>query len=164
MPSRINHIKIVCPNPHVVNAFLIQVCDIPEGWPMGGAIGSDRPIQTVSPDQPLGPGGDVAMETILAKRGHAGPGAGGAFIAGDPSSRQFQIISGEPADVWALCVSTRYIEDVHQRAVARGVPCTPITVADFNERDNIRNFFCIVDGITFEVIRVEPKAAAGQTV
>ena len=31
--------------------------------------------------------------------------------------------------------------------------------ADWNERDNIRNFFCRVDGITFEVIRVEPKEA-----
>jgi hypothetical protein len=51
---------------------------------------------------------------------------------------------------------------VYERAVARGVPCTPITVADFNERDDIRNFFCIVDGITFEVIRVEPKVAGGQ--
>ena len=36
MPSRLNHIKIVCPNPHIVNAFLTQVCDIPEGWPLGG--------------------------------------------------------------------------------------------------------------------------------
>jgi hypothetical protein len=163
VPSRINHIKVVCPNPHIVNAFLTQVCDIPEGWPLAGAFGGDRPPRTVSAEEPLGPGGDVTMESILAARGYAGAGAGGGFITGDASSRQFQIISGEPADVWGLCVSTRYIEDVYERAVARGVPCTPITVADFNERDDIRNFFCIVDGITFEVIRVEPKEPGQQS-
>ena len=152
MPSRLNHIKIVCPNPHIVNAFLTQVCDIPEGWPLGG----DSP-RTVGADEPLGPGGDVTMESIMARRGYDGPGAGGGFIAGDPTSRQFQIFSGEPADAWGICISTRYVEDVYERAKARGVPCTPITVADWNERDNIRNFFCIVDGLTFEVIRVEPK-------
>jgi hypothetical protein len=163
VPSRINHIKVICPNPHIVNAFLTQVCDIPEGWALGGPLGGDRPPKAVSPEEPLGPGGDVTMDSILAGRGYGGAGSGGGFIAGDPSSRQFQIISGEPADVWGLCISTRYIEDVYERAVARGVPCTPITVADFNERDDIRNFFCNVDGITFEVIRVEPKAARGQT-
>ena len=36
---------------------------------------------------------------------------------------------------------------------------TPITVADWNERDNIRNFFCVVGDLMFEVIRVEPKQA-----
>jgi hypothetical protein len=30
-------------------------------------------------------------------------------------------------------------------------------VADWNERDNIVNFFCVVAGIMFEVIRVEAK-------
>jgi hypothetical protein len=127
-------------------------------------LGGGRPGKVVSPDEPLGPGGDLQMQSIMDGRGYAGPGAGGGFITGDISSRQFQITSGEPADVWGLCISTRYIEAVHERAVVRGVPCTPITVVDFNERDNIRNFFCIVDGITFEVIRVEPKAAHGHTV
>lgn len=157
MPSRINHIKICCPNPHVVDAFLTQVCDVPEGWPLGGFLGGEGAAPTVGADEPLGPGGDISMEEILARRGHAGPGSGGGYITGDPVSRQLQIISGEPADVWGICISTRHIEDVYDRAVARGVQCTPITVADWNERDNIRNFFCVVDDLVFEVIRVEPK-------
>jgi len=161
VPSRINHVKVVCPNPHIVNAFLTQVCDIPEGWPLGARAGADPNATTVPPDEPLGPGGELTMSSILASRGYGGPGAGGGFITGDSSSRQFQILSGEPADVWGLCISTRHIEDVYERAIARGVPCTPITVADWNERDDIRNFFCIVDGITFEVIRVEPKGSPG---
>lgn len=159
MPSRLNHIKIVCPNPQIVNAFLTQVCDFPEGWALDGFLGGGVSAKPVSPEEPLGPGGAVAMEDVQATRGYDGPGAGGGFIAGDASSRQFEILSGEPAAVWVPCISTRYIDDVFERAVARGVQCTPITVVDFNERDDIRNFFCIVDGITFEVIRVEPKAA-----
>jgi hypothetical protein len=148
MPSRINHIKLVTPNPGVVNAFLTQVCDIPEGWPLGE---NDR---VVGPDEPLGPGGDMAMEAILEVRNVTGPGG---YIAGDPVSRQFQIFKGEPADFWGICISTRHIEDLHQKAKARDIACTPITIADWNERDNIANFFCVVDGLTFEIIRVEPK-------
>lgn len=152
MPSRINHVKLVCPNPGVINAFLTQVCDIPEGWPLGEGA------HEVAPGEPLGPGGDLAMTVIGEARNSSG---GGGYIAGDPSSRQFQIFQGDPANFWAICISTRYVEDVYERAKARGVPCTPITVADWNERDNIVNFFCIVDGLMFEVIRVEPKNPQG---
>ena len=151
MPSRINHVKVVTPRPDLVDAFLREVCDVPEGWPLGGAT-------RLEPGAPLGPGGDIPMEEILRRR-NATPGGGG-FIAGDSNSRQLQIFTGDPASIWAICISTRYIEDVYEKAKARGVPCTPITVADWNERDNIRNFFCDVAGLTFEVIRVEPKAAS----
>ena len=149
MPSRVNHIKLIAPQPEVINAFLTEVCDIPEGWPLstGAAV--------LPPDTPLGPGGDLPMEAIGDRRRTTG---GSGFIAGDASSRQFQIFQGEPADFWAICISTRYIEDVYARAKARGIPCTPITVADWNERDNIRNFFCIVGDLMWEIIRVEPKA------
>jgi hypothetical protein len=150
MPSRINHVKLVTPNPGVINAFLTQVCDIPEGWPLGE---NDR---VVGPDEPLGSGGDLPMEAIFDARKVTGPGG---YIAGDSSSRQFQILRGEPSDFWAICISTRYIEAIHEKAKARAVPCTPITIADWNERDNIANFFCIVDGLMFEIIRVEPKTA-----
>lgn len=143
--------KVVCPHPEIVNAFLTQVCDVPEGWPLGPGA------REVAPDAPLGPGGDLPLSIITDRRGDGG--SGGGFIAGDPTSRQFQIFSAEPSKFWAICVSTRYIEDVYERAKARGVPCTPITVADWNERDNIRNFFCIVEDLMFEVIRVEPKGA-----
>ncbi len=148
MPSRINHVKLVSPQPELINAFLTQVCDIPEGWPLGP--GGDA----VGPDVPLGPGGDLPMEAIGARRQTSGERG---FIAGDPTSRQFQIFAGSTADFWAICISTRYIEDVYERAKARAVPCTPITVADWNEHDNIRNFFCIVGDLMWEIIRVEPK-------
>ena len=43
MPSRLNHIKIVTPEPAVLDAFLREVCDIPEGWPLGeGSSASPR--------------------------------------------------------------------------------------------------------------------------
>jgi hypothetical protein len=148
MPSRINHVKLIVPQPALVSAFLTQVCDIPGGWPLG------EKGETVSPDSPLGPGGDLPMEAIGQRRTTTG---GGGFIAGDSSSRQFQILQGEPANFWAICISTRHLEDVYERAKARGVPCTPITVVDWNERDNIRNFFCIVGDLMWEIIRVEPK-------
>jgi hypothetical protein len=141
-------VKLITPEPEVINAFLTQVCDIPEGWPLGQA---NEPLAA---DAPLGLGGDLPMEVINERRKTTG---GGGAIAGDPSSRQFQILQGEPADFWAICISTRDIEGIYERAKARGVPCTPITVADWNERDNIRNFFCIVADLMFEIIRVEPK-------
>jgi hypothetical protein len=150
MPNRINHVKLITPRPDLVDAFLTQVCDIPEGWPLGG--GSAR----LGPDVPLGPGGDLPQSIIGERRRTSGEGGG--YIAGDPNSRQFQILRGEPADFWAVCISTRDIEAVYERCQARGVPCTPITVADWNERDNIRNFFCIVADLMWEIIRVEPKA------
>jgi len=89
--------------------------------------------------------------------GAAGNSEFGGFITGDSTSRQFQIFKSDNAAFWAVCIGTRNIEQAWERCKARGVPATPITVADWNERDNIRNFFCIVGGVTFEVIRVEPK-------
>jgi hypothetical protein len=156
MPNRINHVKLISPQPEVINAFLTQVCDIPEGWPLGS---SGEPLP---PDAPLGPGGDLPMEIIGERRRvtDSGSTGGTGFIAGDSTSRQFQIFRGDPADFWAICISTRNIEQVYERAKQRGVPCTPVTVADWNERDNIRNFFCIVGDLMWEIIRVEPKAAS----
>jgi hypothetical protein len=148
MPSRLNHVKIVTAEPEVVNAFLTEVCDIPAGWPLGDA----KPLPEGAP---LGPGGELTMDDLDQRRQITG----GGFIAGSPDSRQFQIFQGDPAGAWAVCVSTRYVEDVHERARQRGVPCTPLTVTDWNERDNIRFFFCTVAGVVFEVIRVEPKSS-----
>ena len=147
MPSRLNHVKIVTPQPDLVDAFLREVCDIPEGWPLGE--GSQR----LAEGSPLGPGGELPNSALDDRRTMTGPG----FLTGTPESRQFQIFQGEPAGHWAVCISTRYVEDVHAKAIARGVPCTALQVADWNERDNIRFFFCIVAGLMFEVIRVEPK-------
>ena len=155
MVDRINHVKVVTPQPELVDAFLREVTDVPAGWPLGASVGRDP----VSPDAPLGPGGELTMDQIMQRRegGAAGNREFGGFITGDSTSRQFQIFKSDNAAFWAVCIGTRNIEQAWERCKARGVPATPITVADWNERDNIRNFFCIVGGVTFEVIRVEPK-------
>jgi len=168
MVDRINHVKVVTPEPELVDAFLREVTDVPAGWPLGGSAARDP----LPPDAPLGPGGELTMDDVMQRlnaggdaRGDAGGDAGGGgggefagFITGDATSRQFQIFKSEGnAAFWAVCIGTRNIEQAWERCKARGVPATPITVADWNERDNIRNFFCMVGGVTFEVIRVEPK-------
>jgi hypothetical protein len=152
--DRLNHVKIVTPHPEYIDAFLREVCDVPEGWPLGENVGQER----LAPDAPLGPGGDLTQDDFVAHR--TGGDTGGrmaGFIVGSPESRQFQVFHNESPRIWAICIGTRHVERAHERCRARGIPATPITVADWNERDNIRNFFCVVDGVMFEVIRVEPK-------
>ena len=158
MVDRINHVKVVTPQPELVDAFLREVTDVPAGWPLGASVGRDP----VPPDAPLGPGGELTMDEIMQRRegGEAGDSEFGGFITGDSTSRQFQIFKSNNAAFWAVCIGTRDIERAWERCKARGVPATPITVADWNERDNIRNFFCLVGGVMFEVIRVEPKQGA----
>jgi len=148
MPSRLNHVKIITPEPEVVDAFLRQVCDIPEGWPLSA---DGEPL---ADDARLGPGGELPPSEVTERRRVTGQRG---FIVGSPESRQFQIFEGDGSACWAICIATRHVEDVHGRAMNRGVPCTPIDVADWNERDNIRFFFCVVGGLMFEVMRVEPK-------
>jgi hypothetical protein len=148
--DRVNHVKLITPAPAEVDAFLREVCEIPAGWPLGDQ--ADR--EPLAPGAPLGPGGTLSGDALFARRTTTGTDG---FITGDPQSRQFQILRSDDAAFWAICISTRHIEAAHQRCEERGIPATPITVADWNERDNIRNFFCVVGGLMFEVIRVEPK-------
>ncbi|MGE0880427.1 MAG: hypothetical protein AB7L13_15755 [Acidimicrobiia bacterium] len=152
MPSRINHVKVTTREPQLVKTFLNEVCDLPGGWP----IRENAAAAPLPEGAPLGPGGVLSWEDFHKARGKT---TEQGYIVGDSNSRQFQILEADQDDAWAICISTRYIEEVYEKAVARGVPCTPITVADWNERDNIRNFFCVVGGLMFEVIRVEPKNA-----
>ena len=147
MPSRINHVKLVTPQPEVVAAFLTQVCDIPEGWPIGDA-------EPLPADAPLGPGGELAPDVMDERRTISAPKG---FIAGNPESRQVQILTGEPPGFWAVCISTRDVEAVRERAQARGVPCTPITTTQWTDADDITYFFCIVADVMWEIIRVDPK-------
>jgi hypothetical protein len=150
--NRLNHVKVVTPEPEKVEAFLREVCDIPAGWALGSP---PVPGGSMRGTLSLGSGGELPLSAIEEWRG---PTAGSGYIAGSPESRQFQILRGEQARMWATCISTRDIESVHQRCMERGVPATAISIADWNERDDIRFFFCTVGGLTFEVIRVEPKA------
>jgi hypothetical protein len=152
--NRLNHVKLVTPEPELVDAFIREVCDIPAGWRLGES--PDKPVRG-DDLRPLGPGGELSFDLDVARE--RGNTAGGGFIAGDPTSRQFQILRSDKAACWAVCISTRNIEGVHERCHARGVPTTPISLADWNERDSIRFFFALVGGLMFEVIRVEPKSS-----
>lgn len=147
--SRLNHVKLVSPQPEVVDTFLREVCDIPAGWPLGeaGATG-------ISPGARLGPGGELDDGIIERLRG---PTDGGGYITGSTDSRQFQILKGSNPNYWAACISTRDIEATHERCKARGVPVTDIRLIDWTDRDDIRFFFCTVGGLTFEVMKVESR-------
>ena len=133
----------------------VDQCFLDTGLRHSPRVGrSDRAGGTVGPERPVGTGGRPADGSHRCPAPDFGERG---FIAGDPTAGNCQIFAGSTADFWAICISTRYIEDVYERAKARAVPCTPITVADWNEHDNIRNFFCIVGDLMWEIIRVEPK-------
>ena len=159
MPNRIQHIKLVAPNPAVVRAFLTQVCDIPDTGEFAPE-GRDRP-DPIPFDQPLGPGkGELTLQDITDKIATEGPGTGEFFIVGDTSSRQFQIRSGAPGDVWAIVIATRDVAAVRAKAEARGIVCSSIEDYSIGLPQDDRAFFCIVEGITFEVIQFVPKGSA----
>lgn len=150
--DRINHVKIVSPDPEAIDRFLREVVQIPEGWQLGDPPEGYEAPAVVSPARDAD--GNFTVDSVHDFRGASGFGG---LITGSTESRQFQILTSDTPLVWAICIGTRYIERAHERCQERGIPATEITVADWNERDNIRNFFCVVGGIMFEVIRVEPK-------
>jgi len=82
--ARINHVKVVTPEPELVDAFLREVCEIPEGWPLGAQSAELRP----GPLAPRGPGGEITMEEVMGRRG---PRAAVGYTTGCSTSRQFQI-------------------------------------------------------------------------
>ena len=145
--DRINHVKIVTPDPEAVDRFLREVLELPEGWKIPGlrAPRSHAPVAS----------GPVTWESVLARR--ADDGSGG-YITGSPESRQLQILRGPKAHVWSVAVGTRHIERAHQRCKERGIACSDMQLVDWNERDGVRAFFAEVGGILFEVMRVEPKS------
>jgi catechol 2,3-dioxygenase-like lactoylglutathione lyase family enzyme len=144
--DRVNHVKIVTPEPEAVDRFLREVLEIPEGWKIPGAKAARS--HAPAPAQP------VTWESVMARRGDDGSGG---FIAGSSESRQFQILRGPKAHIWSIAVGTRHIERAHQRCKERGIPCSDMQLVDWNEKDGIRAFFAEVGGILFEVMRVEPK-------
>jgi len=144
--DRINHVKIVTPEPEAVDHFLREVLELPEGWAIPAAKRA-----AVHPPTKAGP---VTWESVMQRRGDDG---GGGFITGSAESRQFQILRGPKAHIWSVAVGTRHIERAHQRCKERGIPCSDMQLVDWNERDGVRAFFAEVGGIMFEVMRVEPK-------
>ena len=151
--DRINHVKIVTPEPEAVDRFLREVLDIPKGWPLP-AFEKAAP----TPAHPPAPRHPVTWESVIARRGDDGSGG---FITGSTESRQFQILRGPRAGIWSVAVGTRHIERAHVRCVELGIPCSDVQLVDWNERDGVRAFFAEVGGILFEVMRVEAKNRKG---
>ena len=146
--DRLNHVKIVTPDPAAVDRFLREVVDIPEGWPLG-ELSADAPREYRSP--PLDDDGNLTDDSVSAFRG-AGTSFGG-FITGSTDSRQFQILQGDEPKVWGVAIGTRYLERAHERCVERAIPCTEIRLTPWGESGTINYFFAEVGGIVFEVMR-----------
>jgi catechol 2,3-dioxygenase-like lactoylglutathione lyase family enzyme len=146
--DRLNHVKIVTPDPDAIDRFLTEVLDVPEGWQLGEP--------SVPPPGPLlsparGPDGEFSAESVDAFRGASGVGG---RITGSTESRQFQILQGDKPHIWGVAVGTRHLERAHERCVERGIPCTAPALTPWGQ-GGLRFFFAEVGGIVFEVLRAE---------
>jgi hypothetical protein len=146
--DRINHVKIVSPDPAAIDQFLREVVDVPEGWPLGTvpAPPSAVPAAAVAPD------GRLTVDGVHDYRASSG---GGGFITGSTESRQFQILHGDTAHIWAVAIGTRDIEGAYERCLEHGIPCTEPALAENEFFSGIRFFFAEVGGVVFEVMRKE---------
>jgi hypothetical protein len=153
--DRINHIKIVSPDPDAIDGFLREVLDIPEGWALGEPTSSltppTEPVVSTARDSK----GRFTVDSVSEFRGATGRGA---LIAGSTESRQFQLLRGDRPHIWGVAIGTRHLERAHQRCVEREIPCTEPTLTSWGDA-GICYFFAEVGGIIFEVMRAEP---AGQ--
>jgi catechol 2,3-dioxygenase-like lactoylglutathione lyase family enzyme len=145
--DRLNHVKIVTPDPEAIDTFLREILEIPEGW----KLGEMEPVAGPTPSPARDRDGGFTIESVSAFRGAGGLGG---MIAGSTESRQFQILQGEKAHVWGVAIGTRHLERAHERCVARGIPCTEPALTAWGE-GGIRFFFAEVGGIVFEVMRAE---------
>lgn len=148
--DRLNHVKLVTPDPAAVDRFLREVVDIPAGWPLGSLPDGPAP-QVESPARDAS--GNFSMDGITEFRGSST--TFGGFITGSTESRQFQIFQADVPKVWGIAIGTRNLERAHDRCVERGIPCTEPTVTPWGDDGSIRFFFAEVGGIVFEVMRAE---------
>lgn len=146
--DRLNHVKIVTPDPAAVDRFLREVVDIPEGWPLG-TLDTAPPGEVRSPAR--GADGTFSMDTVGEFRGTST--SFGGFITGSPESRQFQIFQADEPKVWGIAIGTRHLERAHERCVERDIPCTDLQVTPWGDGGTIEFFFADVGGIVFEVMR-----------
>jgi catechol 2,3-dioxygenase-like lactoylglutathione lyase family enzyme len=147
--DRLNHVKIVTPDPEAVDHFLREILDVPAGWPLPAfKRGGDTPKYPPVEPRP------ITWESVMSRRGDDGSGG---FITGTPESKQFQILRGARAGIWSVAVGTRHLERAHKRCIEAGIPCSDALLVDWSEDDSVRAFFAEVGGIMFEVMRVEPK-------
>jgi hypothetical protein len=150
--DRVNHVKIVTPDPGAVRAFLTEVLDIPDGWHLG-----DVPAP---PPEVVGPArnadGTFTLDGLFTWNGLAGGESPGGMIVGSEASRQFQIFHAPEPKIWGVAVGTRHIERAHDRCIERGLPCSEIRgTAWGQDGGGIRFFFVEVGGVVFEVMRIE---------
>jgi catechol 2,3-dioxygenase-like lactoylglutathione lyase family enzyme len=149
--DRINHVKIVTPDPDAVDRFLREVVDIPEGWQLGAPSDVPPPAGVRSPARD--PDGRFTIDSVGAFRGSSGMSG---RITGSTQSRQFQILHGDRPHIWAVAIGTRNLERAHERCVERGIPCTELALTPWGDA-GIRFFFAEVGGIVFELMRAEEK-------
>jgi catechol 2,3-dioxygenase-like lactoylglutathione lyase family enzyme len=159
--DRLNHVKIVTPDPEAVDRFLTEVVEVPSGWRLGvtpAADAASRP-ETPSPPVPaawpLGADGRLTVESVMEFRGATEMEG---FITGSTESRQFQILRGARPLIWGVAIGTRHLERAHERCLERGIPCTEPAVTAWGD-GSIHFFFAEVGGIVFEVMRAEGPAA-----
>lgn len=151
--DRINHVKIVTPDPRAVEDFLTEVLDIPAGWSLGPYPASSEAVAGPARDAD----GSLSMEGLMAWRGGA---RGGGMIVGSPESRQFQIFHADEPKVWGVAIGSRHVERAHERCIERGLPCTDVQTTPWGlDGGAVTFFFVEVGGIVFEVMRAEPAPA-----
>jgi catechol 2,3-dioxygenase-like lactoylglutathione lyase family enzyme len=148
--DRINHVKIVTPDPEAIDRFLREVVHVPEGWRLGDAPESPAPAPVLSPARDAN--GEFTVDSVHEFRGASGLGG---LITGSVESRQFQILRGERAHIWGVAIGTRDLEGAHERCVAAGIPCTDPGLTPWASGGSIRFFFAEVGGVVFEVMRAE---------
>jgi catechol 2,3-dioxygenase-like lactoylglutathione lyase family enzyme len=146
--DRINHVKMVTPDPEAVRRFLTEVLDVPDGWRLGAAV---EPSTTTSPSVGRDECGRFSIESVSAFRGDS---RDGGVVVGSTESRQFQVLRGHVAHIWGVAVGTRHLERAHERCVESGIPCTEMTLTAWGGA-GIRFFFAEVGGLVFEVMRAE---------
>jgi hypothetical protein len=145
--DRINHVKIVSPDPAAIDRFLREVVDIPAGWPLGPAVPAPgTAIRSEARDE----AGEFTRESLGAYRGNAS--FDGGLVTGSTESRQFQLLKGDTPRIWAVAIGTRHLERAHQRCVERGIPCTDPAVTPWGD-GTVTFFFAEVAGVVFEVMR-----------
>ena len=142
--DRVNHVKIVTPEPEAVDSFLREVLDIPEGWTLPG--------KEPAKEYPPAPQREMTWPNVLAIRGDDGSGG---YITGSTESKQFQVLRGPEAHIWSVAVGTRNLEKAHERCTERGIRCSDVQLVPWGDGQGIRAFFAEVGGIVFEVMRVE---------
>jgi hypothetical protein len=147
--DRLNHVKIVTPDPEAVEAFLVEVLEVPAGWSLGDVTPiPDLELRTVDRDSD----GAINIGSVMDFRGQA-DGYSGGMIVGDTVSRQFQIFQGPRAHIWGVAIGSRHLERAHERCRDQRIPCTEIRQSPWHG-SSLEFFFAEVGGIVFEVLRL----------